>query len=87
MHIQYWSPVHNEVWMKYYTSEFFGHAEGATVAGAIMSAFRSDKVPLTQLLTLGSDGPNVNKTIWREMKQTIRDIRIVHNSFGKGLDK
>ena len=47
LHIQYWSPVHNEVWIRYYTSEFFGHAEGATVAGAIMSAFRSDNVPLT----------------------------------------
>ena len=67
-----------------------------------MSAFRSDNVPLTQLLTLGSDGPNVNKTIWREMEQKIREvypgfqglvdvgtcnIHIVHNSFGKGLDK
>lgn len=102
LHIQYWSPVHNEVWIRYYTSECFGYAEGATVAGAIMSAFRSDNVSLTQLLTLGSDGPNVNKTIWREMEQTIWEvytgfqglvyvgtcnIHIVHNSFGKGLDK
>ena len=30
--IRYWSPVHNEVWIRYYTSEVFGHAEGATVA-------------------------------------------------------
>jgi len=102
LHIRYWSPVHNEVWIRYYTSQFFGHAEGATVASAIMSTFRSDDVPLTQLLTLGSDGPNVNKTIWREMEQKIREvypgfqglvdvgtcnIHIVHNSFGKGLDK
>ena len=102
LHIRYWSPVHNEVWIRYYTSDFFGHAEGATVASAIMSTFRSDDVPLTQLLTLGSDGPNVNKTIWREMEQKIREvypgfqglvdvgtcnIHIVHNSFGKGLDK
>ena len=67
-----------------------------------MSAFRSDNVPLAQLLTLGSDGPNVNKTIWREMEQKIQEvypgfqglvdvetcnIHIVHNSFGKGLGK
>ncbi|PFX13024.1 hypothetical protein AWC38_SpisGene22936 [Stylophora pistillata] len=102
LHIRYWSPVHNEVWIRYYTSQFFGHAEGATVASAIMSTFRSDDVPLTQLLTLGSDGPNVNRTIWREMEKKIREvypgfqglvdvgtcnIHIVHNSFGKGLDK
>ena len=53
-------------------SEFFGHAEFPTVASAIKSAFRSDNVPLTQLLTLGSDGPNVIKTIWKEMEQKIR---------------
>ena len=74
LHIRYWSLVHNEVWIRYYTSEFFGHAEGATVASAIVSAFRSDNVPLTQLLTLGSDRPNVNKTIWRKMEQKIRKV-------------
>ena len=67
-----------------------------------MSAFRSDNVPLTQMLTLGSDGPNVNKTIWREMEQKIREvypgfqglvdvgtcnIHIVHHTFSKGLEK
>ena len=72
LHIQYWSPVHNEVWIRYYSSEFFGHAEGATVANAIMSAFKNDNAPVPQLLTLGSDGPNVNKTIWRELEQKIR---------------
>ena len=102
LHIRYWSPVHNEVWIRYYSSEFFGHAEGATVANAIVSAFKKDNVPVPQLLTLGSDGPNVNKTIWRELEQKIRranpdfqgfvdfgtcNNHIVHNSFGKGLDK
>ena len=67
-----------------------------------MSAFKNDNVPVPQLLTRGSDGPNVNKTIWRELEQKIRranldfqgfvdvgtcNIHIVHNSFGKGLDK
>ena len=102
LHIRYWSPVHNEVWIRYYSSEFFGHAEGATVANAIVSAFKNDNVPVPQLLTLGNDGPNVNKTIWRELEQKIRranpdfqgfvdlgtcNIHIVYNSFGKGLDK
>ena len=39
-----------------------------------MTAFRSNNVPLTQLLTLGSDGPNVNKSIWREMEQKTREV-------------
>ena len=90
------------MWIRYYTSESFEHDEGATVASAIIPALRSNNVPLTQLLTLGSDGPNVNKTIWREMEEKIWEvypgfqelvdvvtcnIHTVHNSFGKGLDK
>ena len=50
--IRYWSPVHNEVWIRYYTSEIFGHSEGATVASAIMSAFKNDNVPIPQLLAI-----------------------------------
>ena len=102
LHIRYWSPVHNEMLISYYSSDFFGHAEGATVANAIMSAFTNDNVPVPELLTLGSDGTNVNETIWRELEQKNRransdfqafvdvgtcNIHIVHKSFGKGLDK
>ena len=29
--LRYWSPTHEEVWVAYYTSLFFGHAEGDTV--------------------------------------------------------
>ena len=30
--LRYWSPTHEEVWITYYTSLFFGHAEGEKVA-------------------------------------------------------
>ena len=30
--LRYWSPTHEEVWIMYYTSHFFGHAEGEKVA-------------------------------------------------------
>lgn len=102
LHIRYWSPLHDEVWVRYYSSEFFGHADGATVSNAIMSTFTNDDIPLKQLLTLGSDGPNVNKTIWRLLEQKLKskcpefdgfvdigtcNIHIIHNSFGKGIEK
>ena len=35
--LRYWSPTHNEVWVTYYASLFFSHAEGEKVAGKCMS--------------------------------------------------
>ena len=100
LHFRYWSGEHDEVWVRYYFSEFFGHADGKTVSNAIMSSLKNDNVPLSQLLALGSDGPNVNKTIKRLLEEEVKtacpefsgfvdigtcNIHIIHNSFGKGL--
>ena len=32
----YWSPTHNKVWINFYTSLFFGHAEAEKVANLIV---------------------------------------------------
>ena len=94
LQIHYWSPVHDEVWVRYYSSQYFGHAN------AMIST--NDDIPLKQLLTSGSDGPNVNKTMWRLLEQNVKakcpeyngfvdirtyNIHIIHNSFGKGIEK
>ena len=57
---------------------------------------------MKQLLTLGSNGPNVNKTRWRQLEQEVKakcpkfsgfvdigtcNIYIIHNSVGKGVEK
>ena len=102
MHIRYWSTTHNEVWCRFYKALFFGHAEGVKVANAIFSSLKEDKIGMNKLVTLGSDGPNVNKTIWRELQSKIRglepnfrnfvdvgtcNIHVMHNGFAKGLEK
>ena len=102
LQIRYWSAVHDEVWVRYYSSQLFGHADGLTVANAMIPTFTNDDIPLKQLLTLGSDGPNANKTIWRLLEQKMKakcpeyngfvdigtcNIHIIHNSFGKGIEK
>ena len=33
--VRYWSPTHNEVWFRFCTSLFFGHAEGVKVTTAM----------------------------------------------------
>ena len=68
-----WSPTHNEVWVAYYTSLFFGHAEGAKVASRMFSQMKDDGIPMGKLIALARDGPNVNKTILNELQQVIKD--------------
>ena len=100
--LRYWSPTHKEVWITYYTSLFFGHAEGEKVAVKMYEQLVSDGIPVAKLVTLVQDGPNVNKTIFRKMDELIRhdnpeftglvdlgscSIHTIHNTFGKGLEK
>ena len=100
--LRYWSPTPEEVWITYYTSLFFGHAEGEKVAVKMYEQLVSDGIPVAELVTLVRDGPNVNKTIFQKMDELIRhdnpeftglvdlgscSIHTIHNAFGKGLEK
>lgn len=100
--VRYWSPTHNEVWVAYYTSLMFGHAEGKTVASKMMAQLLDDNMPIDKLSTLVRDGPNVNKTIFSALQKSIKEecpdfpgfvdlgsciLHTVHNAFGKGLEK
>ena len=100
--LRYWSPTHEEVWITYYTSLFFGHAEGEKVAVKMYEQLVRDGIPVAKLVTLVQDGPNVNKTIFQKMDELIRhdnpeftglvdlgscSIHTIHNAFGKGLEK
>ena len=56
--LRYWSPKHEEVWTVYYTSLFFGHAEGELVATRMYKKMLEDGIPVQRLATLVRDGPN-----------------------------
>ena len=100
--LRYWSPTHEKVCITYYTSLFFGHAEGEKVAVKMYEQLVSDGIPVAKLVTLVQDGPNINKTIFQKMDELIRhdnpeftglvdlgscSIHTIHNAFGKGLEK
>ena len=42
--VRYWSPTHNEVWARFYTCLFFGHAEGVKVANAMYNKMQDDGI-------------------------------------------
>lgn len=76
----------------------FGHSEGNKVAEAMMKSLEDDGFQLSKLCALSSDGPNVNKTIWRQMQKMLTDaghagllqfttciIHVIHSGFHAGL--
>ena len=99
--LRYWSPTHNEVWSMFYTSLFFGHAEGVIVALKMYERMQNDGIPVGKMVQLVWDGPNVNKTIFKINELTQQDypeskglidlgsctIHTVHNAFGKCIEQ
>ena len=99
LHFRFWSEEQNEVVRRFYTALMFGHAEGAKVAAAMVDKLEEDKVNLSSILTLSSDGPNVNKTIFRAVNTSLKgggnprminigtcNLHVIHNSFCKALE-
>ena len=99
--VRYWLPTHNEVWVRFYTSFFFSHAEDVKVATAMYNKMQDDGIQVDKTLTLIRDGPNVNKTILQKMNELISGdhsefkglidlgsctLHTVHNAFGKGIE-
>ena len=59
----YWSERDNVVKVKYLTSMMFGHATADVVVKEMLQTFEQLTLPLSLMLSLGMDGPNVNKSI------------------------
>ena len=99
--VRFWNERKGEISTLFLKSLMFGHARGETVSEAILETLSEEgyELPLKQLVSLGSDGPNVNKTIWRLINDHKKSIglpgltpfvpctlHVVHNSFRKGLN-
>ena len=98
LHFRCWSEEQNEIVRHFYTALMFGHGEGAKVAAAMVDKLEEGKVNLSSILTLSSDGPNVNKTIFGAVNTSLKgagnpgminigtcNLHVVHNSFCKAL--
>ena len=99
--VQFWSDIHNEVKVKYLTSIMFGHAKAVDVVTEIMQVLENLSLPFKLMLSLGMDGPNVNKSILAKLNELKKEkgypelvqcpqsclIHVCHNSFRAGLKK
>ena len=72
------------------------------MASRMFSQMKDDGIPMGKLIALARDGSNASKTILNELQQMIKDdypqfagfvdigscvLHVVHNAFGKGLEK
>ncbi len=85
--------------MRYLSSIMFGHAKAVDVVQELMGILERNAIPLELLLSLGMDGPNVNKSIKAKVDQIKKEkglpalvmcpqsclLHTCHNSFAKGL--
>ena len=63
----YWSEVDNRVKVTYLTSIMFSHAKVPDVVAEILKSLEKLAIPLKLMLSLGMDGPNVNKSILNKL--------------------
>ena len=55
--------------IKYLTSIMFGHAKAPDVVTEIIKSLEKLTIPLKLLLSLGMDGPNINKSILNKINK------------------
>ena len=97
----YWSEREHVVKVKYIISIMFGDAKADTVVDEMLQTLEELALPLRLMLSLGMDGPSVNKSILKKlnkikMEQGLKEliscplscpIHVCQNSFRKGLSK
>lgn len=97
--IRYFSTKLKKVVYSTLQTYFLGHATGEILSNFILKAVHDNGIPLSKLLMVSSDGPNVNKKVWRLLNEKVKEIRqkpllylgtcnihIMHNAFMKGLE-
>ena len=97
--VRYWSESARSVVVRFLDTLQFGHAPADQVTEELLSIMDKHDLSLLKLITLGRDGPNVNKKVMRLMNKKLQDegtsmmvdigpciLHVVHNSFHDGLD-
>jgi hypothetical protein len=97
--IRYFSPSSETVVGRYLDTNFIDHATGSNLCEQLLKTLEKHDLKLRNMIGLGRDGPNVNKTVTRLINaQRSKDnlaslpdigpcpIHISHNGFHAGLN-
>jgi surfactin synthase thioesterase subunit len=98
--IRFWSLKKKQTVVQYIGSLLFGHATASTVTKELLDFIAQNGLPLSRLLAVSSDGPNVNKAITEQINKALSEAHLPimveigtcnlhkvhnHNAFGKSL--
>lgn len=73
--ISYWSRNRNEVMSSHLQTFFLGSATVKILFDHICQALKNADLSWTKLLMAGSDGPNVNKTVFNLLNEEAMKLR------------
>ncbi|GBN85157.1 hypothetical protein AVEN_146561-1 [Araneus ventricosus] len=95
IHVRFWNCELNEIQQSYVGSEMLFHATASDIDSAIMTCMKKANLPLKKLLIFRSEGPNVNKAVFKIFDHRLKsevgeglvnvgtcNLHIVHNAFG-----
>ena len=97
--MRYYSDNHNQVRVRFLKAVVLGHAFAESEANELCETLQKSSLPLEYLLSLSSDGPNVNKAIKTIINSKLKanyqrepvdtrpcQLHVVHNSLRKGVE-
>lgn len=102
LRIRYWSFKQQKIVTRHLDTSYICHATAEDVRKKINAAIDTLTLPRQKFIMLGSDGPNVNKKVWRLINEDqklsnasskglinigVCNIHTIHNAFLKGVEK
>lgn len=97
--VRYYSEKYGEVKVRFLKALMFGHAFAKTVSDEIWRTLQESGLSPGLLLSLSSDGPNVNKSIKKSINDKLQtqfkrqlvdtgscQMHVAHNAFRKGIE-
>jgi hypothetical protein len=98
--IRFWSESRSSVVVHHLETFYMGHATAENIKGKVLLALSNADLPLSNIIMVGSDGPNVNKKVLRLINEEVKSVRgkglvnigtcnihVIHNAFQRGLEE
>lgn len=96
--VRFWPTSKSKVLSHHLETFFLGHAKATDIVSHLLKAIDNAGLPLANILMLSSDGPNVNKAVFKLMNEEVKTVRekglinvgfcnihMLHNAFLKGM--
>lgn len=73
--IRYWSHTESAIVCRHLQTYFLGSATGQILFDYLIKAIDFNNLLQKNVLTLGCDGPNVNKTVFKLFQESLKELR------------